>query len=166
MYQIRHARESDYERILEIYEIARQFMRETGNPNQWNTKWPPTDLIAEDIRIGRNYVCEVDGKVEAVFVYLQGVNIDPTYDVIEGGSWADDSEYGVIHRIASSGNVKGLGSLCIDWAYEQCGHLRIDTHEDNAVMRNLLEKKGFEARGIIYVHEDRFPRIAYEKYEK
>lgn len=25
-----------------------------------------------------------------------------------------------------------------DWAYAQCGHLRIDTHGDNTIMQNLV----------------------------
>ena len=163
---IRHASEEDYERILEIYARARDFMRETGNPRQWNTKWPPAELVQEDITFARNYVCVVDGIVQAVFVYIQGVDIDPTYRKIESGYWMDGDkpvEYGVVHRIASSGEVKGVGKYCINWAFKQCGHLRIDTHGDNTVMRNLLMELGFEERGIIYVVEDNDPRIAYEK---
>ena len=30
-------------------------------------------------------------------------------------------------------------------------------------MQNLLAKLGFARRGTIYVEEDEFPRIAYEK---
>lgn len=160
---IRKSEPGDYERILEIYAIAREFMREHGNPNQWNTKWPPAELVHEDIEVGRGYVCEIDGIVEAAFIYIQGVDIDPTYRYIEDGSWLADSEYGAVHRIASSGNYKRIGEFCISWAYAQCGHLRMDTHGDNEVMQNLLTKLGFERRGIIYVVEDDYPRVAYEK---
>ena len=41
-----------------------------------------------------------------------------------------------------------------DWAYAQCGHLRIDTHGDNTVMQNLVKKAGFTRCGTIYVVED------------
>ena len=71
----------------------------------------------------------------------------------------------MVHRIASAGSVKGVGSLCIDWAYEQCRHLRIDTHGDNTVMQNLLRKLGFVHCGTIYVVEDNYPRLAFEKSE-
>lgn len=40
-------------------------------------------------------------------------------------------------------------------------HLRIDTHEDNAVMQHVIEKCGFKRCGIIYVSNGT-PRIAYE----
>ena len=48
------------------------------------------------------------------------------------------------------------------WGYEQCGNLKIDTHEDNVVMQHVLEKNGFERCGKIYTH-DGTPRIAYQK---
>ena len=67
--------------------------------------------------------------------------------------------------MASDGTVKGTGRFCINWAFEQCGHLRMDTHGDNSVMQRLLESMGFRRCGIIYVTEDDYPRIAYEKTE-
>ena len=47
--------------------------------------------------------------------------------------------------------------------YQQCGHLRIDTHPDNHVMQNLLRKNGFVHCGTVYVVEDTYPRLAFEK---
>ena len=41
---IRHAAESDLPRILEIYDIARQFMRQTGNMTQWVNGYPSEPL--------------------------------------------------------------------------------------------------------------------------
>ncbi|MBQ9931882.1 MAG: GNAT family N-acetyltransferase [Firmicutes bacterium] len=161
---IRHSAENDFERMMEIYAYARDFMVKTGNPNQWGpTNWPPADLLREDIRRGKSYVCEENGKVIGTFFFDCGKNIEPTYEKIESGSWSWDEPYGVVHRIAGDGSVKGIGAFCINWAYEQCGHLRIDTHGDNVVMQNLLQKLGFEKRGIIHVVEDHYPRFAYEK---
>jgi RimJ/RimL family protein N-acetyltransferase len=66
--------------------------------------------------------------------------------------------------MAGDGSVKGIGKAMLDWAYEKSGgHLRIDTHGDNNVMQGLLEKSGFIRCGTIYVEEDDFPRMAYEK---
>jgi NAD(P)-dependent dehydrogenase (short-subunit alcohol dehydrogenase family) len=83
--------------------------------------------------------------------------------VIEDGAWIGDEHYGVVHRVAGDGSVKGIGTFCINWAYEQCGHLRIDTHGDNMIMQRLVERLGFVRCGTIYVEEDDYPRIAYEK---
>ena len=68
-----------------------------------------------------------------------------------------DTAYGVIYRIASDGLKRDVGIFCINWAYEQCNHLRIDIHEDNLVMQNLLKKLGFIHCGTIYVEEDNNP---------
>ena len=38
-----------------------------------------------------------------------------------------------------------------------------DTHGDNIVMQNLLKKLGFNHSGTIYVEEDDYPRLAFEK---
>ena len=70
--------------------------------------------------------------------------------------------YGVVHRIAARAG-SGAGKFAIDWAFHQCGHLRIDTHGDNLVMQKVLEGLGFTRCGIIYIEEDNDPRIAFEK---
>lgn len=162
--QIRRTTWGDLDRILALYARARAFMKETGNPTQWSDNWPPEDLIREDIEKGYNLVCECDGVIHGVFAYFQGIDIDPTYLKVEGGEWKKEGEYGVVHRLAASGEVKGVSETCLNWAFEQCHHLRVDTHNDNKVMQHILEKMGFEKIGIIYVEKDNSPRIAYEKY--
>lgn len=162
--EIRHSKESDFDAIMEIYAYARQFMAKHGNPNQWGpTNWPPAELIHSDIAAGKSYVCLHEGKIAGVFFYDFGENIEPTYEKIEDGAWRGDDTYGVIHRIAGNGSVKGIGSFAIDWAFQKCGHLRMDTHGDNIVMQNMLAKNGFVHCGTIYVEEDDYPRLAYEK---
>ena len=149
---------------MEVYAIARDFMAAHGNPNQWGpTNWPPQALVESDIATGRGYVCEHEGRIVGAFFYDYGPDIEPTYARIEDGAWQRDAPYGVVHRIASDGSVRGVGTACIDWAFDQCGHLRIDTHGDNDVMQGLLEKLGFTHCGTIYVEEDDYPRRAYEK---
>lgn len=163
--RIRKSNETDFKRIMEIYEYARGFMAKTGNPNQWGpTNWPPETLIHDDILNGNSYVCtNEDGRVLGTFFFEYGQDIEPTYRDINDGEWSQNEAYGVVHRIASDGSVKGVGKYCLDWAYEQAGNLRIDTHPDNIVMQKLLEKLGFKKCGIIHVLEDNYPRYAYEK---
>lgn len=163
--KIRHATEQDLHQMMEIYTYARRFMAEHGNPTQWGpTNWPPEELIRSDIAAGNSYVCTYEDKVVGTFFFTQGKDIEPIYKNIENGAWLDDSPYGVIHRLAGNGTVKGIGNFCINWALEQCGHVRIDTHGDNLVMQNLLAKCGFVHCGTVYVEEDCYPRMAYEKY--
>ncbi len=163
--RIRRSTLQDLDRMTEIYAYARQFMAAHGNPNQWGpTHWPPEDLLRSDIQSGHSYVCLDDGgRVVGTFFFICGKDVEPTYRTITEGAWLDDSPYGVVHRIAGDGSQRGIGAFCIDWAFSQCGHLRIDTHGDNTVMQGLLKKLGFVHCGTIHVEEDDYPRLAFEK---
>lgn len=157
---IRPAAIGDLPAMLALYEDARRFMAETGNPRQWGpNRWPPEDLLRRDIREGHSYVCEADGRAAGTFFFIAGEDIEPTYAVIRDGHWLAEGPYGVVHRIAA----RGCGRACLDWAFARCGHLRIDTHPDNRPMQRLLEKCGFIRCGIIRVPQDDDPRLAYEK---
>ena len=161
---IRKTTSADIETIMAIYAHARAFMADHGNPTQWGPRnWPPRELILQDLEQGKSYVCEQDGRIVGTFYFDCGDDVEPTYRTMEGGRWSSDQPYGVIHRIASAGIVRGFGEFCIGWALQKCGYLRIDTHKDNVVMRNLLEKCGFRYRGIIYVENGTSPRMAYDR---
>lgn len=166
--KIRKSLPEDLDRIMEIYEIARDFMKKTGNPNQWGpTNWPPRELIENDIELEKSYVCvNGENRILGTFFFIHGTDIEPKYCEITEGSWIDDSAYGVIHRLATDGSQKGIGTFCINWAYDQCKHIRIDTHGDNIAMQKLVEKLGFIHCGTIYVNQDNYPRLAYEKSDK
>lgn len=159
---IRKTDPNDLDSIMEIYASAQRFMVRSGNPNQWKAGHPSRAMIKEDIELGRHYVCEIDGRIECVFMYYYG--IDPTYLVIEDGNWPNDKPYGTMHRIASAGNIKRIADFCLNWCFEQCRNLRADTHEDNKVMQNVLTRNGFVRCGIIHI-EDGSSRIAYQKTE-
>ena len=163
--RIRKSTEQDVERMMEIYAFAREQMAKNGNPNQWGpTNWPPEELIRHDIEEGNSYICENDsGEIIGTFYYIYGKDIEPTYREITDGACLDDSTYGVVHRIAADGSEKGIGAFCINWVFDQCGHIRIDTHGDNKAMQRLMTKLGFVHCGTIYVEEDNYPRLAFEK---
>ena len=161
--EIRRTTEANLPRVMEIYAYARTFMAAHGNPRQWGaTGWPPESLIRQDIAAGKSYVCLHEGKIVGTFFYDHGTDTDPAYRVIENGAWRADTPYGVVHRVAGDGSVKGIGTFCIQWAIQRSGHLRMDTHGDNYVMQSLLKKLGFVYCGIIYVEEDNDPRLAFE----
>ncbi len=163
--EIRKSTLNDLDRMMAIYVRARAFMKEHGNPTQWGpNQWPPEALLRQDIQDGNSYVCvDEEGTVIGTFAFFFGKDIEPTFLHISDGEWLDDSPYGVVHRIASDGSKKGTGAFCLNWAYKQCGHIRIDTHGDNIVMQNLVRKLGFVQCGTIFVKQDPYPRLAYEK---
>ncbi len=158
---IRKAIENDLEQILEIYAYARKFMIQTGNPNQWINNYPSKDVLVEDLNKEHLYVCFDENKIYGVFVFFIG--IDETYNYIEG-TWLNNEEYGVIHRIAGSGAKKGMFSEVFNYVTNQICNIRIDTHHDNIVMQKVLNKHGFNKCGIIYL-KNGSPRIAYH-YKK
>ena len=156
---IQKASLSQLPRILEIYEKARAFMVQSGNPDQWGTAYPPEDMIRQDILHGKSYVNLEGDHIRAVFYFA--VEADPTYGYIEG-AWLNDAPYGVIHRIAVDGSGRGVAAECFAFAAQHCENIRIDTHEKNIPMQRCLAKNGFTRCGIIYL-ENGDPRIAYQK---
>ncbi|MCM1189294.1 MAG: GNAT family N-acetyltransferase [bacterium] len=157
--KIRKAGRQDWEEILRIYAGARRFMAEHGNAGQWGENYPPKELLERDMAEGKLYVCTAGKQIEAVFYFA--VEEEPSYRVIEDGAWLDEAPYGVVHRIASAGTSKGAASFCLGWAYGQAGNIRIDTHENNLPMQNVLKKNGFRYCGRIYL-ENGEPRLAFQ----
>lgn len=145
--------------IMDIYQQARTFMAQTGNPDQWGTAYPPEEMIRRDIQNEKCYVSLKEDQIQAVFYFA--VESDPTYGYIEG-SWLNNEPYGVIHRIAVGESGKGVAAECFAFAETHCTNLRIDTHEKNLPMQRCLAKHGFIRCGTIYL-EDGDPRIAYQK---
>lgn len=158
--EIRQTVLDDLDKVMEIYKDARLYMRENGNPNQWGDDYPGIDLIRQDISEGKSYVCVEDNQVVGVFFF--NIGPDPTYHIIYEGSWLNDEPYGVIHRIASGSHKRGVASFCLKWCYDKWPNIRIDTHQDNIVMQNFLNKNGFSRCGIIHL-ENGAERIAYQK---
>ena len=159
--RIRPSTHSDLPQLLQIYETARRFMQQTGNAGQWVDGYPKEELLISDIKQGHSYVClNENNEIAGTFYYIVGE--EPTYLNIYEGSWLNNDSYGVIHRIASSGKQKGIAETCINWCLEKCGNLRIDTHRDNKVMQNIMQKLGFTYCGIIFL-ENGDERLAYQK---
>ena len=135
--KIRKTTLADLDEVMEIYKKARAFMRAHDNPTQWLGGKPTREQIEDDIAKNQSYVCIHENKIAGVLCFFIG--IDPTYAKIENGAWLSNDTYAVVHRIASSGEFKGTGSYMMQWAFEQFPNVRIDTHEDNYVMQNMLK---------------------------
>lgn len=160
--KIRQARLQEISEIMKIYDTARKFMKEHGNPTQWKTGYPSKELVERDCNNGWLYVCEEQDELAGVFMFYKIP--EPNYEKIYDGQWLNEDAYGTMHRMASSGKVKGIASFCLEWCFKQCKNLKGDTHEDNYVMQSVFEKNGFQKCGIIHV-EDGTPRIAYQRVE-
>lgn len=150
---------AELDEIMSIYKYAREFMAAHGNPNQWKNINPTREMIIDDINNQKLNLCLDSGRIACVFYYNEGE--DPTYNVIDG-EWLNSEPYGVVHRIASAPNTKGAATFSLTYAFNKCKNLKIDTHDDNIPMQNLLNKLGFKFCGIITLANGE-PRRAYQK---
>ena len=158
---IRTAKVEDMDIIMDVFDAARKFMRETGNDKQWVDGYPSKELILENIQNDCFYVCMTEAQ-EIVGVFYFKIGEDLTYNKIFEGEWLNEKPYGVVHRIASNGRRKGIATFCLHWCFEKCNNIRIDTHHDNIVMQNILNENGYKRCGIIYLLNGA-ERIAYQK---
>ena len=159
--KIQRAAPAQLPQILKIYEAARAYMREQGNPEQWKDGYPEEALITSDIERGNLYLCCEGEELLGVFYYAE--EDDPTYRYIEG-NWLNADPYGVVHRIAVASHKKGVASFCFAYAFSRCRNLKIDTHKDNLPMQRALAKNGFVPCGVIYL-ENGEARLAFQKTE-
>ncbi|MDY4059920.1 MAG: GNAT family N-acetyltransferase [Alloprevotella sp.] len=149
----------DVPRLLQVFAMARELMRRTSNPDQWRDDYPDAAVLQDDVRHGDSFVFEQAGRIVGTFVLREGA--DPTYAKIYSGQWLSQEAYATIHRIAGTGEVRGLLSHAVAYARKRHQHLRIDTHRDNAVMQKAINKAGFVYCGIIHCR-DGSDRLAYE----
>ena len=127
-------------------------MRTNGNAEQWGDDYPSRELIEQDF--DRMYLCIEKEQIACVFYYA--VEEDEDYRWING-KWLNEEPYAVVHRVASTGIVKGAASYCLDWAYSQIPNIRMDTYADNIPMQRLLEKCRFQYCGS-------FERVGLDKW--
>jgi len=161
---VRKTTTADLPAVMRIFEEARQFMRETGNGEQWPDGKPSQEQLEEDIKKGGSYVCVNDsGEIAATFYFNE--ETDPTYAEIDG-AWQNDAPYAVVHRVARSqttAGTRGAGAFCLEWCLARHANVRIDTHKDNAPMLRLLERLGFVCCGIIWLTPEKLEeRLAYQ----
>lgn len=147
--------------IMKIIDAAREIMRTNGNHTQWINGYPDKDTILHDIRSGYGYVCLNSDEIAGYFCFIQGNDAEPNYSVIEGGKWINNEPYGVIHRLASTGKVKGVAKACFDYCFSLINNIKVDTNHNNIPMQNFFKKYGFSYCGVIYV-SDGSPRDAFQ----
>ena len=156
--RIRLATERDLGAVAAIYEAARGFMRDHGNPTQWPGDYPSLTDAKADLASGCLWVLDGGSGPSAVMSVMRGP--DPTYARIDGEPWLNDDPYWVMHRMAVAESGRGAGTRLLSWLCERHHNVRADTHADNVPMQRTLEKCGFVRRGTIWV-EDGTPRVAY-----
>lgn len=162
-------RKSELEDIADIMCIinkAKITLKEAGI-NQWQTGYPNEEVIREDIIRSESCVALIDNQIVGTIAIT--FSKEHHYDTLRGGEWKNkDGTYAVIHRIAIDNDYKGKGiaGFLISQA-EVLGKdliqsIRIDTHENNIPMQNVIQKQGFGLCGYITLL-DGTDRLSFEK---
>ena len=157
--EIRFAKINEIDEIKDIYNSAKSFMNKCGNTTQWVNDYPQREILLDDIKNNRLFVCLNNNKIVAVFCFFIGE--EPTYNKIYNGKWLNTAAYGVIHRIAVTKHNKGLATFCIKWCLNNFHNIKIDTHKNNIPMQKTILKNGFKYCGIIR-KTDGTRRLAYQ----
>ena len=160
---LRRAEEGDLDAVMAVYRAAQDYMIASGNPTQWGHHYPAREIILDDITRSRCLVlCDGEG-IRGAFALCVGE--DPTYRIIEDGSWLNDEEYVTVHRLASDGKARGIFACAMAYCCANYENIRIDTHANNRRMQALLAKSGFVPCGTIYT-SDGTARLAYQWTKK
>ena len=161
MVTVKKATSNDLNEVMRVIEQARAIMRANGNLTQWINGYPASELILNDIENENGYVILNNNVIEGYFALIIGTDPEPTYKAIESGNWLNKEPYGVIHRLASTGKIKGIAKACFDYAFTLINNIKVDTHSNNLPMKHFFQKYGFTYCGTIYV-ADGSPRDAFQ----
>ena len=160
--EIRLAFPNEVDAIMQVIEGAKKCLAEAGS-TQWQSGYPNTDTIIEDIISGQAYVALEEGELLAYAAVTKSP--EKAYEAIYDGSWEGrESEYLVFHRIAVASDVQGQGvaQTFLEGLIEGFDYLdfRSDTHAKNKAMQHIFEKLGFKQVGKVPVDGE---RLAYQK---
>ena len=162
--ELRTAAPEDLGKIMELIDQAKAFLKRNG-VDQWQNGYPDQTCIEEDIRKGKGYLCILDHDIAGyVCIDFEG---EPAYDTLDG-KWLSIQPYVAVHRLALDASVRGRGLA--SQVFEETERLarsreihsfKVDTDNDNQIMKHLLEKNGFQFCGTICF--DNSENIAFEK---
>ncbi len=163
-----HATPHDLSGIMSIIYDAQKLLA-NQHIDQWQNGYPSESVILQDIKNNECYVLKSEqNKLLATAMF--STRREPTYSNIVG-QWRTESnaKYGVIHRMAVAENQRGKGLAKLIFARceqhllrDQITSMRIDTHEGNLAMQQLLKQLNYCYCGVIYLlNGDK--RLAFEK---
>lgn len=161
---IRRANNNDIEAIMGIISDAQAALRELGI-DQWQDGYPTAEIIMRDIESKVGYVYVEENTVAGYAAIVLAGEI--AYKQIPNNIWATGEDYVVVHRLCVSKGYTRNGialslmrkakELAIEAGYSG---FRIDTHRGNVRMLSMMDRLGFEYRGII--HYESGERLAYD----
>lgn len=163
---IRKGQPSDIDTVISIKDSVVKLMKESGN-NQWNDSYPSRDVLLNDIKNDHLFVYEEDETVLGFIVADDNHAFE--YDDIPWELARLDSI--AFHRAAVDPNAQGKGVASklmdeVEAFFKNEGYLGVhtDTNLNNIPMQRLFEKRGYEYRGKLNLHNNLDEwYVAYEK---
>ena len=156
--------------LMLIADEASQFLH-AQRISQWTGSYPNPGVWRRDIAARNAWLFTHEGVPAGCMSLCFGA--EESYASIDGAWLTDGESYGTVHRLAVRNIFRGhgLATEMLQFAEDiACGRgfasVRMDTHEDNAVMCALLDKRGYTRCGVIRISEPEEVdkrRIAYEK---
>jgi RimJ/RimL family protein N-acetyltransferase len=157
------AEKQDLDTAMSMINAAKKHLRDSG-VDQWQTGYPDEACIQNDIENKKGFFVERDGvKIGYLCIDFDG---EAAYDTLKG-TWGTEEPYVVVHRMAFSEKARGKGlssevfRLVEEYSKDKVHSFRVDTDEDNQIMKHILDKNGFTYRGTIWF--DNSVKIAYDK---
>lgn len=164
-YSLKIVEQSEEDTAMVFINEAKAFLKSRG-VDQWQRGYPDTNTIRNDIANQRGYFLMAD-KCPLAYMCIDFEG-EPAYDGLNGHWLNNSSSYGVLHRLAIGAEFRGKGLATVSLKLAEAlmqrrktGSFRIDTDENNEVMKHLLSKNGFAYCGTIWF--DNSVKIAYEK---
>ena len=167
--KFRLAEKKDIKDIMEIINQGKEKLK-AEKIEQWQNGYPNDESIEQDIKDGYSYLVENDGEIIATAsLSFDG---EKNYENLYEGKWLTEDKYCVMHRVCVNlkSETRNKGKILLDYTEKLSKEngifsIKIDTHEENSSMRNLLEKNEFEYCGFTYL-PNKEKRVVYEKLLK
>ena len=160
-------RKAVFSELPVIWEILQEAIeqRKKDGSQQWQNGYPNEEIVKTDIANGYAHVLIEHHVIVAYAAVI--FDVEPAYNDIQG-KWLTVGDYVVIHRVATSGAIKGKGVatqlfkeielLCIKHKVDS---IKVDTNFDNVPMLKILDKLNYTYCGEVFFGGS--PRRAYEK---
>ena len=161
--KLRLANENEVDKCYKCIEDARAYHKTLGFV-QWHPDYPTKQTIIDDVKNKIGYAFIDENKVIGYCCIIIGD--EPAYYKIDG-EWKTDRPYAVVHRMAFCKEARGksLSKEAFNLIKDFClsnniDAIRVDTQDENVVMKHILEREGFLYCGLIQF--DGGPKLAYE----
>lgn len=166
MYKLRRAKAQEAALAMGLIDQAKAFLKSQGI-DQWQKGYPDMACIQRDVEYGKEYfMADANGDIAAYMcIDFDG---EPAYDDLKGSWLTPEPDYVVVHRLAVASALRGRGLAAKAFALVQemgmergVRSIRVDTDEDNIIMKRVLNTSGYTYCGTICF--DNSVKIAYEK---